>query len=96
MRVHCFTAYPPGLEPLTMARTLGIEPQYGMEAGGCPLPHSRASKCVMPGSTMSETATVATRPTKSRRTDLSSNFEGCWHRWPPHAALLARERAESW
>jgi hypothetical protein len=31
-----------------------------MEAGACPLPHWRASKCVMPGSTMSETATVAT------------------------------------
>jgi len=69
--------------------------QHGMEAGACPLPHWRASKCVMPGSTMSETATVATRPTKSPRTDLSSNFEGCLHRWPPHAALLARELAES-
>jgi len=38
----------------------------------------------------------AARPTKSPRTDLSSSFEGCLHRWPPHAALLARELAESW
>jgi hypothetical protein len=60
MRVHCFAAYPPALERLTSARTLGIEPNTAWKPAGCPLPHWRAYKCVMPGSTMSETATVAT------------------------------------
>src|SRR6476661_3414868 len=96
MRVHCFAAYPSGLEPLTRARTSASNPNKAWKPADARCRTGALHKCVMPDPTMSETATVAARPTKSRRTDLSSSFEGCLHRWPPHAALLARELAESW